>query len=247
MAELCTALKLQRFTVRRGLRGLAAVVSVLVSLMAVSPTASAQNYFGEGRLRFGLFSQFQAQPISERVPAKDSDNMGGFGIGASLGYDWNLYKNWIVGVEADGTAVDGGGSLGIGSYNSDYFATFRGRVGYQYNPRLLLYGTAGVALNGVHYRGPPATASTADVFKVSTTLPGFVGGIGAEYEWMGMHIFGEYLVAGFQDWSFAGGAVGTTGGQHSFDTSAHMFRFGVKFLYGHDHMYEDDRRPRRRY
>lgn len=225
----------------RSLTTVATAVAALVSVVSFTTTATAQNYPGDGRLRFGTFLQLHAAPASESLPVDSSGDISGFGLGASFGYDWNLYRNWIVGVEADGVAVDAGGNFGRGTYNTDYFATFRGRIGYQYNPKLLLYGTGGVAYNGIHFRGQgafdPLTGSR--LFKISTTLPGLVAGFGAEYEWKGMHLFGEYLGVGFEEWSFAGGVDG----RHAIDTSAHMFRIGVKFLYGHDHMYEDKRRP----
>jgi hypothetical protein len=224
-------------------RYISTIATAITLLGVLGPTtASAQNYSGDGRLRFGTFLQLNASSGRENLPADSSADVSGFGLGASFGYDWNIYKKWIVGVEADGVATDAGGNLGLGTYNTDYFATFRGRVGYQYSPKLLFYGTSGIALNGVHFRGPPTTASTINgnsVFKLSTTLPGFVGGLGAEYEWNGMHLFGEYLYSTFEEWTFTGGADG----RHSFQTDAHMFRIGVKFLYGHDHMYENDRRP----
>jgi opacity protein-like surface antigen len=229
----------------RSLSNMAAALIVMTGGLALSDTASAQNYPGDGRLRFGTFFQLHAAGADESVPRDSSGDISGFGLGGSFGYDWNIYKNWIVGVEADGVAVDAGGNLGSGTYNTDYFATFRGRVGYQYNPKLLLYGTAGVAFNGIHFRGPgaPDPQTGSRVFKSSTTLPGFVGGLGAEYEWNGMHLFAEYLGVGFEEWTFAGGVDG----RHAVDTNAHMFRLGVKFLYGHDHMYEDSRRPKPRY
>jgi opacity protein-like surface antigen len=228
----------------RYMSNVAAATVMLTGAFAVTDTASAQNYPGDGRLRFGTFFQLNASPGKETLPEDSKGDISGFGVGVSLGYDWNLYRNWIVGIEADGIANDAGGDFGRGSYNTDYFATFRGRVGYQYNPKLLLYGTAGVAFNGMHFKGPPLVATaTNNVFKISTTLPGFVGGLGAEYEWNGMHLFGEYLYAGFEEWTFTGGADG----RHALTTDAHMLRLGVKFLYGHDHMYEDTRRPARRY
>jgi opacity protein-like surface antigen len=232
-------------SIARSLTNMAAALATLTGALASSHTASAQNYPGDGRLRFGTFFQLQGAVADETQPRDSSANMSGFGLGASFGYDWNLYKNWIVGVEADGVAVDGGGNVGSGTYTTDYFATFRGRVGYQYNPKLLLYGTGGVAFNGIHFRGPGVLdAQTGSrLFKTSTTLPGFVAGLGAEYEWNGMHLFAEYLGVGFEEWSFGGGADG----RHTADTNAHMFRLGVKFLYGHDHMYEDNRRPKPRY
>jgi opacity protein-like surface antigen len=231
----------------RSVANFAAAVVTLTGALSFADAASAQNYPGDGRLRFGAFFQLHAAPGEESLPAKSSGDTSGFGLGGSFGYDWNLYKNWIVGVEADGVAVDGGGSFGNSTYTTDYFATFRGRVGYQYSPKLLLYGTGGVAYNGIHFKGPSTAAqqlqNPGSSFKISTTLPGFVAGFGAEYEWNGMHLFGEYLAVGFEEWAFAGGADG----RHAFESSAHMFRVGVKFLYGHDHMYEDNRRPKPRY
>jgi opacity protein-like surface antigen len=228
----------------RSLITMAAAVVGMAGALTSGGGANAQNYPGDGRLRFGTFFQLHGAGADETLPVKSSGDISGFGVGASFGFDWNLYKNWIIGVEADGTATDAGGNLGRGTYTTDYFATFRGRVGYQYNPKLLLYGTAGIAYNGLHFKGPGlVTQNNPDgTFKISTTLPGFVGGIGAEYEWNGMHLFAEYLGTHFEEWSFF---TGTT--RHAVETDAHMFRLGVKFLYGHDHMSEDHRRPKPRY
>jgi hypothetical protein len=236
-----------RFLTNLALTNLALAAAAAVGVLSAADTAVAQNYPGDGRLRFGTFFQLHGAGATESLPRDSSGDVSGFGVGASFGYDWNLYKNWIIGVEADGVAVDAGGNLGSGTYNTDYFATFRGRIGYQYNPKLLLYGTSGVAFNGLHFKGPAAQNQLAlnpgTSFKASTTVPGFVGGLGAEYEWNGMHLFGEYLFTRFEEWSFSGGVDG----RHAVETDAHMFRIGVKFLYGHDHMYEDKRRPAPRY
>jgi opacity protein-like surface antigen len=221
----------------------ASVVSAAFVSSALLSTAQAQNYPGDGQLRFGAFVQGQLAPATASLPSSDSKDLHGGGVGASLGFDWNLYQRWIVGIEADGVATDAGSRITNGTYNSDYFANFRGRVGYRYNPQMLIYGTAGVAFHGIHFRGPgqPTQTNPDGLFKISTTLPGFVIGSGVEYDWHGMKLFGEYLFASYEPWDFTGG-LNT---RYSLQSDEHMFRLGVKFVYGHDHYIDDVKRPRR--
>jgi opacity protein-like surface antigen len=216
-------------------------VFLIVAALAAIP-AAAQNYDGDGRLRFGVFMQGYAMPADETKPLAKSGDLNGVGIGASFGYDWNLKSGWIIGVEADGVATDSGATINGSTYNVDYLATFRGRLGYHIHPHLLLYGTGGFALNGLHYRGL-TTATTTNpnaTLKVSTTLHGFAVGGGLEWRFYDTIVFGEYLYTGFETWDFAGGF----GINHSIDVDAHQFRVGVKWLYGHDHYVDDVKRRR---
>jgi outer membrane immunogenic protein len=92
----------------------------------------------------------------------------GFIGGGQIGYNWQFYNNFVVGVEADiqGVAASGGNAnaVGIGfvpaddrgvtianaSRRLDYLGTVRGRLGWLFTPTLLLYGTGGLAYGGVN-------------------------------------------------------------------------------------------------
>jgi opacity protein-like surface antigen len=209
-------------------------------LFGFASTALAQNYDGIGRLRFGVFMQGHLMPAEETKPAPGSSDLDGFGVGASFGYDWSLANGWVIGAEADGTATTGTAKFGTDSYDSDYLATFRGRLGKHLDSNWFVYGTAGWALNGLTYKGT-TTASVDNpgaVLKVSGTLNGWTVGGGLEYRLYDMVLFGEYLYANFESFDFTGGS----NLNHSLDTEAHVFRLGVKWIYGHDHYVDDVKR-----
>jgi outer membrane immunogenic protein len=92
---------------------------------------------------------------------------GGFIGGGQIGYNYQFYNNFVVGIEADiqGIAGSNGGQrsfvsgatvvgvpvtnvLGF-SRSIDYFGTVRGRLGWLATPTLLIYGTGGLAYGGV--------------------------------------------------------------------------------------------------
>jgi outer membrane immunogenic protein len=117
------------------------------------------------------------------TPVKQDVN-GGLG-GGQIGYNWQLDRTWVVGLEADiqGTGERGratstpgvtrltlpGGDFNLvattsaaSSWSFPWFATFRGRVGLLATPDLLLYGTGGLAVGEVKYS--TQTSTTAQVF-----------------------------------------------------------------------------------
>ncbi len=209
---------------------------------ATATSVSAQNVEGDSRLRFGVFLQGYSLPARETVPGGVTGDVGGYGVGASFGYDWSLWNGWIVGLEADGVAIDAGTNIRGSKYNGDYLANVRGRLGYNLDRNWLVYATGGLAVNGIHYRG--STTSTVGnpnaILKESATLPGWTIGTGAEWRYYGSILFGEYLYANYQPFEFTGGF----NINRQLDTESHTFRLGVKWLIGHDY-YDDVKYPRR--
>jgi len=99
-----------------------------------------------------------------------SPSNGGFIGGGQVGYNYQLYTNFLVGIEADiqgiaqgSSGVNGanvaptgsGGNFWAGftqvNRSLDYLGTVRGRVGYLFTPSLLVYGTGGLAYGGVNF------------------------------------------------------------------------------------------------
>jgi len=99
-------------------------------------------------------------------------NNGGFIGGGQVGYNWQFYNNFVVGVEADIQGIASGNSnrsfatsvpvtagnfvpgfaanqVVSASRSLDYLGTVRGRLGWLFTPTLLIYGTGGLAYGGV--------------------------------------------------------------------------------------------------
>ena len=77
----------------------------------------------------------------------DSDAVGdldGFLGGLQLGYNWQLSRNWVFGIEGDISGTDI--NTAVGPSHIDYLGTLRARVGYTWD-RTMLYGTGGLAWN----------------------------------------------------------------------------------------------------
>jgi outer membrane immunogenic protein len=96
---------------------------------------------------------------------------GGLG-GGQIGYNWQVNRTWVLGVEADvqatgerGRSVDPLTAIRIGrvgitgtsasSTDFPWMATFRGRAGVLVDPSLLLYATGGVAVGEIGFATQP--------------------------------------------------------------------------------------------
>jgi len=103
-----------------------------------------------------------------------SQNVNGGLFGGQIGYNWQVDRKWVLGLEADGQWTDEKGHrndlfgttrtptpgldfniVATTSASSDWslpwFATFRGRAGFLADPSLLLYGTGGLAVGEVKF------------------------------------------------------------------------------------------------
>jgi outer membrane immunogenic protein len=91
------------------------------------------------------------------LPTSLATSAWGYSGGAQIGYNWQVSRIWLVGLEAD---IQGGGYKGnssIGSnpavgalttaveQHSDWFGTARGRAGLLIAPNMLFYATGGFA------------------------------------------------------------------------------------------------------
>jgi outer membrane immunogenic protein len=110
---------------------------------------------------------------------------GGLG-GGQIGYNWQLDRTWVVGLEADiqgtgerGRSVDQLGTVRVGaigltlsnasSTDFPWFATFRGRVGILADPSLLLYATGGLAVGEVRFASQPT--AVVQLFDGGSNVP----------------------------------------------------------------------------
>lgn len=109
---------------------------------------------------------------------------GGLG-GGQIGYNWQVDRKWVVGVEADvqgtgerGRSSDVLGTVRIGRFgvtastatSTDFpwFATFRARGGFLVDPSLLLYATGGLAVGEVKFASTPTL--TLQAFDGNTPI-----------------------------------------------------------------------------
>jgi outer membrane immunogenic protein len=126
------------------------------------------------------------------------DSFGGYTIdkdaglvGGVIGYNWQV-NNFVLGLEGDAAAVLGGNKaftpngtpIYNNTFNSDYAAAIRGRVGVAFD-RALIYAAGGVAFGDakVGYSGLPLSAS------YTTSRTGYTIGGGLDYafspNWIG--------------------------------------------------------------
>ncbi|WP_424362235.1 outer membrane protein [Methylocystis parvus] len=133
----------------------------VASVGFVDPTANAINLFP-------LPASVAAGAATSGVL---SSSQGGFIGGGQIGYNYQFYNNFVVGIEADIQGVAGSSSRAnsvaavdalsvVGfpgnfvqstisvSKNLDYIGTVRGRLGWLATPTLLVYGTGGFAYGG---------------------------------------------------------------------------------------------------
>lgn len=153
-----------------------------------------------------------------------SGNGNGVSAGIQAGYNWQN-EQAVLGVEADwqylasrvGTGNSaiavipaiGGNFSGSVSVNTDWYATFRARVGYAFGPALL-YATGGVALAQSKLNENATGSIPTSLFPFtlgplgsmtateSNVLVGYAVGGGLEYALgAGWSVKGEYLHMGF--------------------------------------------------
>ena len=146
--------------------------------------AVTQSYFDTGSAGFG------AQALGGNYPWGASLSDEGFVGGGQIGYNAQIYNNFVVGLEADiqGVASDKKAASYLGptaatsiSRGLDYLGTARGRLGYLVTPTLLAYATGGLAYGQTNlsasYFGP---ATGAD--SLSDTRVGY--SVGGGLEWL---------------------------------------------------------------
>lgn len=178
--------------------------------------------------------------------------------GGQVGCNWQK-KFFVVGVEADfsGSGMEetkivkpiiqnGGIPYDSSSANislhqdTDWFGTFRLRVGFAPIPKLLIYGTGGMAYGRVNYsadtdyRPNPPGADVHYPVSFSETKVGWTAGAGIEFaitsKWS---VKGEYLYYNLGEESAVANAVPWRDFQVSYkwDTAAHTANIGLNYKF----------------
>ncbi|KAF2989548.1 outer membrane beta-barrel protein [Methylocystis sp. MJC1] len=152
----------------------------------------------------------------------NSGNQGGFIGGGQVGYNWQFYNSFLVGIEADiqGIASSRRNTTSSAALQNpnfvnllvqttsvsrslDYIGTVRGRLGWLATPTLLVYGTGGLAYGGVslnygsvgtELRDPSLPNSYFSGAAFSDTRVGWTAGGGVEWMfWPNWSAKVEYL------------------------------------------------------
>lgn len=127
-------------------------------------TVNTANNIGGNLSALGLTAgPASAAAATGSFSGKGSNVIGGF----EAGYNWQLAPSFLLGLEADISAIANGGSSGFtqtvardalghtftatvsATDNLDWLGTVRGRLGFLATPTWLIYGTGGLAYGGV--------------------------------------------------------------------------------------------------
>jgi outer membrane immunogenic protein len=150
-------------------------------------------------------SDFAISSFATSISASESVRGNGVIGGGQFGYNWQLDPNWLIGVETDiqasgekasGTRFDTVDFEGVTTnYETKikWFGTVRGRLGYVFDRRFLLYATGGLAYGRVSISGTNLNTfgsftffttpfSNADV-NAGWTVGGGVEGVAWDPRW----------------------------------------------------------------
>lgn len=235
----------------------AAAAILALAFGAAAGPAGAQSYDGNTIIKFGVFQQSMLLHMQDRLrvdgpvpfvqPADltDSATVGTvLAGGLSIGIDFHLPYGLLAGFELDGSLGDArinnlhGARAPIfpTDYGFDYLLNLRGRLGYYTRPDLLIYGTAGYS-----YVGWEAHGKSTGSAKVAETVPGFILGVGLEYEWHHVLLFAEYSHGWYDSRAYTLRFQTPTvpplpvNERHIADGEVDTIRLGIKFKVGHDH------------
>jgi outer membrane immunogenic protein len=132
-------------------------------------------------------------PLDYNVGRMDVD---GFIGGGQLGYNWQVDRSWVLGIETDfqgstekgsatacsvATCAAGSAFLTV-EQKLEWFGTLRGRVGWLATDRIMLYGTAGLAYGHLktNFAAGLNGIGTAAALGSSSTQVGWTAGAGVE-------------------------------------------------------------------
>jgi outer membrane immunogenic protein len=206
-------------------------------------------------------------PPAGSIVSNGFDMNGGI-AGGQIGYNWQS-NNWVYGLEADAqwsgergssayrcaaTAIGGvclpgltflppgvtGSNLNI-DQSLEWFGTVRGRAGLLVTPKILLYGTGGLAYGSIKTTGTfagvtPAGVAVGSIGSSSDTRIGWTVGAGIEGKlttnWSAKL---EYLyldLDSFRAGSFSLAPASTIGARVDSHFRDHILRAGINYTFG---------------
>ena len=156
---------------------------------------------------------------SGHTPGAASFSTDGYQIGGTVGYNWQNGR-WVYGIEGDLSYSTNKGSIGTVQTSEDYALTIRGRLGYAWTERLMIYGTGGYAGANVKAAIP---ALSEEQFRNGSTL-----GLGLEYavlpRWT---VKGEYLYVDYMDENYFSGSAFA----RNVSLTNNLFRLGLNYKF----------------
>ena len=210
------------------------------TIEAAAPIAAEQfswtGFYLGARLGYGWHDgDVESHLLPDNVfridPSAEPNDAEGFVGGGEFGYNWQ-FQRFVVGAEADfsGASVSGDSNPTIGfppsnltghqprSLDVNWFGTVRGRVGFALTPRLLIYGTGGLAYANVDETVGAIAVVANYVNTRSSTDFGWTAGGGVEY-------------AIFRNWTMKAEYLHSNLGDHTMTAESDVARsvFRVKY------------------
>lgn len=146
-------------------------------------------------------------------------DLSGYNVGGTLGYNWQMGA-FVYGIEGDISYTSNDGTISGTSMSQDYMMTVRGRFGWAFTPRMLVYGTGGYAGSNLKATAP---GLTEEKFRNGWTL-----GAGVEYallpQWT---VKAEYLYVDYGDQNYFQG----TAFSRSLSNTDSLFRVGMNYKF----------------
>jgi outer membrane immunogenic protein len=148
-------------------------------MKAPAMMAPAYSWTGLYIGAFGGYGWGDHDRVNTNNFANSYDSSGGL-FGGVLGYNWQV-GSWVLGAEGDiAWAGIKGDDNWVGGSNDEtkfkWIGTIRGRVGYAFADRWLVYGTGGAAFADIEHTNYDAVNDSASWTKAGWT-------IGAGLEW----------------------------------------------------------------
>ena len=152
----------------------------------------------------------------------EANPRGGF-FGLTAGYNWQVSRNWVVGLEADISTGNISDSFLFGLANTEtkMFGTFRARAGYNFG-RSMLYVTGGLAWAD--------TEATLLILTDKQMLMGWT--LGAGYEWAISPSWSAKLEYLYTDLGNENYFAALIPGGVSVGANSHTYKFGVNYRFG---------------
>lgn len=242
----------------RSVRAAFVLTAISALLMAVSPSAAAADLgpskrrqppppppevydpapsfvwtgFYAGAFVGGAFQTWTVDFYRNNNHGHADETAPGLAGGVWVGYNYQIARNWVVGIEAD-----------IGFSNAEIhneifdndrtdlllntFGSVRARLGYAVD-RALFYGTAGIAFANVTNNIQKGRNAGEQVVFEDESLVGFVIGGGIEYaftnNWVGR---AEYLYSNFGTETL----YNRDGNRAEFQNEIHLVRVGLSYKF----------------